>query len=388
MPDAVRGWVAAVLAARAPGWRMDATHDAAINVAGEPVLALYLGEQPEPSAHVADAQLVIALADDAARSANLARTADDGCYIWPENATHLEPDSAFEQWLALGLALAQARHAAHVARRELTTALVDTRRGLAKEIHSGPVQELVAGTFLTSMIPDGAGEPVLAQMQNALGELRAICGRLNPPALDDFGLAAALRTAIRAQAARADGTGDDDSGVDDTGADPGDAPAMALDAELPALEPLATATLYLLVERLFAALAAQEPSSRVTYVGLRAGRATELPSDLASDLPSDLAIEADDAAADTRPVENSATQGTPGLWLRVEWTPVGRVGPDSQAQSAVRNSPEPAAFFALARELVAAVGGRMQPLGVQTTREQGAIEGRVFAGLVIWIPAA
>jgi signal transduction histidine kinase len=171
----------------------------------------------------------------------------ESVHIWPG----LNPAS-FEQWLRLGLATAQARHGAQTAQQTLVSALIDARQQWAAKIHSGPVQELVAGTFLLELLPDNAGEAALAQVQNALAQLRNLCQSLNPPTLHDFGLAAALRSTVR-ERQRQDSTLD---------------PTWDLDPDAPELDAHGRAVLFLIFETALAALLAQAGACRITQITL------------------------------------------------------------------------------------------------------------------------
>lgn len=65
-----------------------------------------------------------------------------------------------------------------------------TRRALAREIHDAPLQRLIHAMRLA----DKASQPALrAQIELAAGELRAVAEALRPRAIDDLGLAGALR---------------------------------------------------------------------------------------------------------------------------------------------------------------------------------------------------
>lgn len=260
----------------------------------------------------------------------------DGLYAWPGSAHSAAPpdqvaaDFAFQQWLGLGIRLARARAETLQAREQLTLALLDTHRQLARELHSGPVQELVAGTFLTGLLPEGSGEPVLAQMQSALGDLRRICQRLNPPALDDFGLAAALRTAVQAQ----------------TRTHPGFSPEVNLAADPAALATAAAGVIYVIFERLMRVLLA---ASQVTVRRI------------------DLAASDQVTYVSSGGLESASPryQGK-DVALTVEW-----LGP--QLPAALD------AWYRLARELCAAAGGQVY---IHQTPEAGAVIVRMPAAEV------
>jgi signal transduction histidine kinase len=88
------------------------------------------------------------------------------------------------------------RVASEAARRYLAEGREEERRRLAREIHDGPVQDLHAlhlslaggGDGATSL--DGLGD----ELMRVTSELRAMSADLHPPALERFGLAAALRS--------------------------------------------------------------------------------------------------------------------------------------------------------------------------------------------------
>lgn len=74
--------------------------------------------------------------------------------------------------------------------RRLLQADEATRRALAREIHDAPLQRLIHAMRLA----DQASQPVLrAQIELAAGELREVAEALRPRAIDDLGLAGALR---------------------------------------------------------------------------------------------------------------------------------------------------------------------------------------------------
>lgn len=65
-----------------------------------------------------------------------------------------------------------------------------TRRALAREIHDAPLQRLIHAMRMA----DQAAQPALrAQIEIAAGELREVAEALRPRAIDDLGLAGALR---------------------------------------------------------------------------------------------------------------------------------------------------------------------------------------------------
>jgi signal transduction histidine kinase len=74
------------------------------------------------------------------------------------------------------------------------------RRKIAQDLHDGPLQELIALTFLCSAAIDSAEDPqMIAQLEairdnlkERIGELRAFASELRPPALERFGLDKAI----------------------------------------------------------------------------------------------------------------------------------------------------------------------------------------------------
>ncbi|MEW5717186.1 MAG: histidine kinase [Chloroflexota bacterium] len=90
--------------------------------------------------------------------------------------------------------LAQAQH-------QLLRSREDERARLARDLHDGPIQDLVGLNMqLGLLLADEKGAPVtesLASMRGEvralLGELRQVCTELRPPMLDTLGLGAALR---------------------------------------------------------------------------------------------------------------------------------------------------------------------------------------------------
>jgi signal transduction histidine kinase len=87
------------------------------------------------------------------------------------------------------------------ARRHLLRSREEERARLARELHDGPIQELVGlnlqlGLLLASGSPTAmAGEmaAMRAEMRQLLADLRQVCAELRPPMLDTMGLGAALR---------------------------------------------------------------------------------------------------------------------------------------------------------------------------------------------------
>jgi signal transduction histidine kinase len=92
---------------------------------------------------------------------------------------------------------------------EMQQRLADSREEqrlhLARELHDGPLQDLIGIRFHLGVIvraldnPDFAQQlaPIQDQLQGAVDSLRAICGELRPPSLAPFGLEQALRAHAR-----------------------------------------------------------------------------------------------------------------------------------------------------------------------------------------------
>lgn len=212
------------------GWHVEVLADVGQRTGQEPVLVLWLAglacdkggqetagqpsHRPEPGlfnpkeralwhrAHVR-LQWGEATAGEISTMADLHAPVDA---IWahavPDGVTSGEPvDSAglpgFGAWLQLGASLARSRFETQTGRVALIESLLNTRTNIATALHNGPVQELVASTFLLGMVPDGLGQPVQQQIDAALVQLRQMCQGLKPPALHDFGLAPALRAACK-----------------------------------------------------------------------------------------------------------------------------------------------------------------------------------------------
>ncbi|HZW05125.1 MAG TPA: PAS domain-containing protein [Anaerolineaceae bacterium] len=84
--------------------------------------------------------------------------------------------------------------------RRLMELREEERKGIAREIHDGPIQTLVATLFNLQMakgkFPELSLEPVLAELgtnvQRAISELRNVVNELRPPSILRFGLAKAL----------------------------------------------------------------------------------------------------------------------------------------------------------------------------------------------------
>jgi ligand-binding sensor domain-containing protein/signal transduction histidine kinase len=85
--------------------------------------------------------------------------------------------------------------------RRINDRLEEERVHLARELHDGPIQQLQLSGFQLQALNDHvdeSGSPALAGVRaavgDAMGELRAICGDLRPPALVHFGLSSAVRS--------------------------------------------------------------------------------------------------------------------------------------------------------------------------------------------------
>lgn len=68
------------------------------------------------------------------------------------------------------------------------------RKRLAKEIHDGPVQDLHGLHVTVKALSSDRTDEVADEITRVIGELRAMSADLHPPALDEFGLVAALRS--------------------------------------------------------------------------------------------------------------------------------------------------------------------------------------------------
>ena len=102
-------------------------------------------------------------------------------------------------WLWWRLARERRRRAAAArSRRYLAQGREKERERLAQEIHDGPVQDLHGLHMQLKALagpPDGNGAEKMAdEVMRVTGELRAMSADLHPPALDKFGLPAALRS--------------------------------------------------------------------------------------------------------------------------------------------------------------------------------------------------
>lgn len=85
--------------------------------------------------------------------------------------------------------------------RRINDRLEEERVHLARELHDGPIQQLQLSGFQLQALNGHVDEPggpalagVRAAVGDAMGELRAICGDLRPPALVHFGLSSAIRS--------------------------------------------------------------------------------------------------------------------------------------------------------------------------------------------------
>ncbi len=86
--------------------------------------------------------------------------------------------------------------------RRLSESREDERTALARDLHDGPLQELIGVRFLLTSMKTGTTDPhvaerattVLDSLDQVTSTLRALCGELRPPALTPFGLARALRS--------------------------------------------------------------------------------------------------------------------------------------------------------------------------------------------------
>ena len=86
------------------------------------------------------------------------------------------------------------------AQRQLLSSREAERGRLARELHDGPIQDLVGLNLQLGLLPTGNGplpeEPlksVRADVRKLLADLREVCAKLRPPMLDTMGLGAALR---------------------------------------------------------------------------------------------------------------------------------------------------------------------------------------------------
>jgi signal transduction histidine kinase len=90
------------------------------------------------------------------------------------------------------------REALARSRRYLTEGREKERERLAQEIHDGPVQDLHGLHMQLKALPDAPDpcrmEEMGEELMRVTGELRALSADLHPPALQRFGLGAALRS--------------------------------------------------------------------------------------------------------------------------------------------------------------------------------------------------
>jgi signal transduction histidine kinase len=97
--------------------------------------------------------------------------------------------------------------------RRLVSAGEQERAELARELHDGVIQDLIGLRYRLDSLQEGtdsgqagdkdrALDEIYAQTGILVGELRRLCSGLRPPALDQLGLAAALRTLAREVTAR------------------------------------------------------------------------------------------------------------------------------------------------------------------------------------------
>ena len=102
-------------------------------------------------------------------------------------------------WLWWRLTTEQRRRKALVrSRRHLTEGREKERKRLAQEIHDGPVQDLHGLHMQLKALSDAPDpcrvEEMGEELMRVTGELRALSADLHPPALQRFGLGAALRS--------------------------------------------------------------------------------------------------------------------------------------------------------------------------------------------------
>jgi signal transduction histidine kinase len=104
--------------------------------------------------------------------------------------------------------IADSKQRLQEAHRRLLAGREEERKRLAREIHEGPVQELIGisyqlregvrqsqGTALAELLTN-----LRAESLRLVGELRHVCADLRPPALDVLGLAVAIRTHVADEA--------------------------------------------------------------------------------------------------------------------------------------------------------------------------------------------
>jgi signal transduction histidine kinase len=85
--------------------------------------------------------------------------------------------------------------------RQLLTTREEERARLARDLHDGPVQELIGlNIHLGMLVPVGdtsSVQDMREEVKSLIYDLRAICAELRPPLLDTLGLGAALRALIQ-----------------------------------------------------------------------------------------------------------------------------------------------------------------------------------------------
>jgi signal transduction histidine kinase len=86
------------------------------------------------------------------------------------------------------------RKAIAQSRRYLAEGREKERERLAQEIHDGPVQDLHGLHMQLKTLPDADLDAMGDELMRVTGELRAMSANLHPPALERFGLPAALRS--------------------------------------------------------------------------------------------------------------------------------------------------------------------------------------------------
>lgn len=81
--------------------------------------------------------------------------------------------------------------------RQLLASREEERASLARDLHDGPVQSLIALNFQLGMIQPGSDagsvQGIREEVKNVIFDLRSMCAELRPPMLDTMGLGAALR---------------------------------------------------------------------------------------------------------------------------------------------------------------------------------------------------
>jgi signal transduction histidine kinase len=100
--------------------------------------------------------------------------------------------------------IADSKQRLQEAHRRLLVGREEERKRLAREIHEGPVQELIGISYqLREGVRQSEGTPLgemltslRAESLRLVSELRHVCADLRPPALDVLGLAVAIRTHV------------------------------------------------------------------------------------------------------------------------------------------------------------------------------------------------